>query len=213
MRQAVSIIHGSRRPFSNKNYQKNWMNPLKTYFRSNGIELIDLYYWSGDLLSALNKKETELYTEHLSKFIDKCMENKISSISIIAKSVGVVIADTAVHKLKVDKNFQKIDKFIKIASPDLNENYDDKKYNQVFSLTSGEDVLYNIAKRLGPISTKFFPFSQETGKSIVSKIKLDGFSHSDFNINKKIESDIYSSRNLFDLYIQLLKGKSKYSPK
>jgi hypothetical protein len=166
---------------------ETWSLKLKKNI-SNKIDTV-IYNWSGGISEtfSINPESERLacYISHLQKY---------DQIIIFGKSLGGVVAEKAIRKIKEKK---KIKKLIYVASPHKSANIKISKDIKIINIYSDKDKYLKFANKI-----LYLGFGRIKLKN-AENICIKNLNHSDFNKNKQIIID-NKKINLYDYYLDLI---------
>ncbi len=94
---AVSIIHGARSIGEPKYSKPIWPNQLANYLRKIGYGPVEPFFWSGAVFDSFSKELSKRYVHHLLNLTATMPKNTHNKISIIGKSLGAMVAESAFY--------------------------------------------------------------------------------------------------------------------
>ena len=155
---------------------------------ADGFGRASCFEWSGGVLRGFLAVDAPRYANELRRVANG------HSVSIVAKSVGGIIAERAITLLRNDVE---IDVFLRIAVPDARTALRLPNVNRIVNVISTSDRLYRAGRLIAPL------FLRETPRAGVPEtIVLPGLSHYALT-----ERTLCERTTTYELYRRILSGQ------
>jgi hypothetical protein len=169
------------------------MYELRDELLSNGFAGVSCFEWGGGLLRGFLALDAHAYADELRRAHDLAKSTN-GSLSIIAKSLGGVIAERALVRLR---NEVEVDVFLRIAVPDARTVLRLPNVNRIVNVISPNDRLYHAGRLIAPL---FLRASSE-GSTTTETILLSGLSHYSMTERTRCEES-----TTYEMYRRILAG-------
>lgn len=190
----VSVIHGTRRLY-HLHPNRRWMDVLGKYLLDRGVAGVSCFEWSGGLLRGFRAVDAPAYAKELLE-LHSAARAAGGSLSIVAKSLGGVIAERALlllrHQIQVDL-------FLRIAVPDTRVVLDLPNVSRVVNVISSEDRLYRLGLWAAPLFPAHRQTSQPTATETITILRLSHFDLTEC-------TPLRDGQTTYELYSRLLIG-------
>lgn len=191
----VSLIHGVRRLYR-LHPNRQWMAHLSTHLLSHGAASTSCFNWSGGILSGLRGIDATRYAASLLEDNRQAFREG-ASLSIVAKSLGGLIAEKALALLRDDVQ---IYAFLRVGVPDARTTLRMPNVSRVVNVTSRNDQLYRFAKYVVP----YVAFAGLGGNTTTECVELQNLTHHELTENTILHNEYLPDATTYDLYWRLL---------
>jgi hypothetical protein len=198
VKRFVSLIHGVRR-IHRATPNRAWMALLSEYLLEHGIAHVSSFSWSGGLLRGFSAADAVPYADQL-KREHQSAQAAGASLSIVAKSLGGVIAERALLRLQ---ETVEVDLLLRIAVPDVRPELQVPNVSRIVDVISTGDRLYGAGKVLTPL---LFRDRSSASGTKPKKILLSGLSHFALTECMPLHE---SHSTTYELYLRLIEGTGR----
>ncbi len=186
--RTVSLIHGTRRLYRLRP-NRQWMYALRDDLLADGFVGVSCFEWGGGVLRGFLAVDAPRYANELRRTANG------RQVSIVAKSLGGIIAERAIALLQNDV---RIDVFLRIAVPDARTAMWLPNVNRIVNVISPSDRLYRAGRLVAPL----FLHETPTGR-VADTIVLPGLSHYALTERTRCERT-----TTYELYRRILSGQA-----
>jgi hypothetical protein len=193
--QIVSLIHGVRR-VHRRVPNRQWMHSLGSFLENQGVTSVTHLDWNGGLVTGFLATDAPRYATALHDDHRRALEQN-GGLSIVAKSLGGLIAEKAIRLLQGDVH---IDTFLRIAVPDRRPRLHLPGVTRVVNVISDRDLLFWLGQWFRPFFMDDHDTQHDGAKPEI--IRLRGLSHFDLTELRSLSDGMTT----YELYRRVLNG-------